>query len=430
MQVSVEIGEGLIRKLTIEVPSDNVNEKVESRLKELSRQVRLDGFRPGKVPMRVVKQRFGAEARQEVYGDIIKSTFYEAAAQEKLQPAGEPSIEIKDDAGEDSFTYIASFEVVPTVSVADLSGSEIEKVSSSVTDADIDTMFEKLKKQRTTFNEVDRAAVDGDKLDINFIGKMEGEIFEGGSADNAPLVLGSGSMIDGFETGLLGASKGDVRTLELKFPDDYHGEQLSGKDVEFEVTVNTVSEAVLPELDEAFVKSLGVESGSLDDLREEIKGNMENELTQKVDGSIKEKVMDLLIEKHDFDVPSAMVTQEAERMKEQAKNDMQARGQTSNLDLPSSIFEEQAKRRVKLGMIVREIITAQGLKADDDKVRETIQKFATSYESSDEVVEYYMNNPEQKASIENLVLENEVVDWVLSQVNVSDKTLSFDELMN
>lgn len=429
MQVSVESGEGLERKLTIEVPAENVSEKVEKRLKEISRQVRLDGFRPGKVPMRIVKQRFGMQARQEVYGDIIQTTFYEAAAQEKLHPAGEPSIEIKDDGGEGGFSYVASFEIVPTFSLADLSSAEIEKTVSEVTDADIDAMMDKLRKQRTTWNEVDRPSQDGDKLDISFKGIMDGEVFQGGSADNAPLVLGSGSMIDGFESGLLGASKGDQRTLELTFPEKYHASNLAGKDVTFEVTVNSVSEPVLPEMDEDFVKSLGVESGSADDLRQEVRNNMSHELDQKLRALVKERVMDMLIEKHDFGVPSAMIKQEAERMKAQAKNDMQARGQSSNIDLPSSIFEDQAARRVKLGMIVGEVISSQQLKADDDKVRATIERFAASYESPEEVVEYYMNNPQQKSTLENLVLEDEVVDWVLGQVKVTEKNQSFDDLM-
>lgn len=430
MQVSVESGEGLERKLTIEIPAESVSEKVENRLKEISRQVRLDGFRPGKVPMRVVKQRFGMQARQEVYGDIIQSTFYEAAAQEKLTPAGEPSIEINDESGEGGFSYVASFEVVPVFELADLSDAEIEKPVSEVTDADVDAMFDKLRKQRTTWNEVDRAAQNDDKLDINFKGIMDGEAFEGGSAENAPIVLGSGAMIDGFESGLLGASKGDERSLELKFPDEYHADNLAGKEVTFEVTVNSVSEPVLPEIDNEFVKSLGVESGNADDLREEVKTNMTHELNQKVQGLIKERVMDAFIEKHDFDIPSAMVKQEAERMKEQAKNDMQARGQASNIDLPASIFEDQAARRVKLGMIVGEVISSQELKADDDKVRATIERFSASYESPEEVVEYYMNNPQQKATVENLVLEDEVVDWAMGQVKVTEKNQSFDELMN
>lgn len=430
MQISVESGEGLERKLTIEVPAESVTEKVEKRLKEISRQVRLDGFRPGKVPMRVIKQRFGGQARQEVYGDIIQSTFYEAAQQEKLNPAGEPSIEIKDDDTDGGFSYVASFEVVPTVTLVDLSDAEIEKPVSEVTEADVDNMFKKLRKQRTSWNEVDRAAQNDDKLDINFKGLMDGEAFEGGSAENAPLVLGSGAMIDGFESGLLGVKKGEERTLELKFPDDYHAENLAGKEVSFEVSINSVSEPVLPEIDEEFVKSLGVESGNADELREEVKNNMSNELDQKLRGIVKEKVMDLLIEKHELQVPSALVSQEAQRMMEQTKNDMQARGQASNFDLPSSVFDDQAERRVKLGMIVGEVISSQQLKADDEKIRETIKRFAASYESPDEVVEFYMNNPQQKASLENLVLEDEVVDWVLEEVKVSENKQSFDELMN
>jgi len=430
MQVSVETGEGLERKLTIEVPSDSVNEKVEKRLKEISRQVKLDGFRPGKVPMRIVKQRFGQQARHDVYGEVIQKTFYEAASQEKLMPAGEPSIEISDEAAEGGFSYVATFEVVPEVSVADMSSGEIEKLVCEITDADVDAMFDKLRKQRTTWQEVDRAAQNDDQVNINFKGIMDGEAFDGGSADNTPLVLGSGSMIAGFEDGLLGASKGEERTLELKFPEDYRAEHLAGKDVSFEVTVNSVSEPVLPEIDEEFVKSLGVDSGNADELREEVKGNMQNELDQKVKAMSKEKVMDLLIEKHEFDVPSAMVKQESERMKEQTKADMEARGQATSFDLPASIFEEQAKRRVKLGMIVGEVISDQDLKASDDEIRATIESFAASYESPEEVVEYYMNNPQQKASLENLVLEDKVVDWVMSQVKVTEKAQSFDEIMN
>ncbi|MEJ2214623.1 MAG: trigger factor, partial [Gammaproteobacteria bacterium] len=281
MQVSVESGEGLERKLIVEVPAENVTEKVEKRLKEISRQVRLDGFRPGKVPMKVVKQRFGVQARQDVYGEIIQATFYEAASQEKLTPAGEPSIEINDDNDSGGFKYTASFEVVPEVVLADLADAEVEKPVAEVTDADVEAMFDKLRKQRTTWNEVDRAAQNDDKLDISFKGIMDGEAFQGGSAENTPLVLGSGSMIDGFESGLLGASKGDERTLELKFPDEYHAQDLAGKDVTFEVTVNSVSEPVLPEIDEEFVKSLGVDSGTEEDLREEVTSNMKRELAQK-----------------------------------------------------------------------------------------------------------------------------------------------------
>ena len=430
MQVSVESGEGLERKLIVEVPAESVTEKLEKRLKEISRQVRIDGFRPGKVPMKVVKQRFGAQARQDIYGELIQATFYEAASQEKLTPAGEPSIEISDDSGSGSFKYTASFEVVPEVTLADLSDAEVEKPVADVTDADVDAMFDKLRKQRTTWNEVDRAAQNEDKLDISFKGMMDGEEFQGGSAENTPLVLGSGSMIDGFESGLLGASKGDVRTLELKFPDEYHAKDLAGKDVSFEVTVNSVSEPVLPEIDEEFVKSLGVDSGTEDDLREEVVSNMKRELSQKIESLVKERVMDVLIDKHGFDIPKPLVKQEAERMKQQAINDMQARGQAASFDLPSTLFEEQAARRVKLGMIVSEVISTQELKANDDQVRETIERFASSYEKPEEVVEYYMNNPQQKSTIENLVLEDQVVDWVMGQVKVSEKNQSFDELMN
>jgi len=430
MQVSVESGEGLEKRLLVDLPAEQVSTAVDKKLTELAQHVRLDGFRPGKVPMRVVKQRFGDSVRQEVYGDLIQATYYEAATEQKLMPVGDPSIELRDPAEEGGFSYTATFEVMPKVELADLSDKEITKVVAEVTEADIDEMLDKLRQQRTEWAEVERAAQDGDTVHIDFKGMVDGEVFEGGSAENVPLVLGSGSMIEGFESGILGASAGEERTVHVTFPEDYRAEHLAGKPATFEIKVLRVAEAKLPEIDEAFIKEFGVEAGTVDALREEVGQNMRNELEQKLNGLLKDAAMDVLREANELDIPAAMVNQEAERIKQQTLQDMQQRGQSASFELPASVFEDQAKKRVHLGMLVAEIIDSQSFKADDDEVRETIAKLAGSYEDPQEVVDYYMNNPDQKATVENLVLENKVTDWVVGQVKVNEEKRTFSDVMN
>jgi len=430
MQVSVESGEGLERRLLVDLPKERVETEVEKKLTELAKNIRLDGFRPGKVPVRVVRQRFGDQVRQEVYGDLIQATFYEAAEQSSVAPVGDPSIELRDAAEEGGLSYTAIFQVMPEIELADLSGKEVVKPVAEVTEADVDEMIERLRKQRQTWEEVDRAAQDGDTVHIDFKGFIDGEAFEGGSAEDVPLVLGSGSMIDGFESGLLGAKAGETRTVEVTFPEDYRAEHLAGKPASFEITVRKVLEARLPEIDEQFVKDFGVEEGTEEALRAEVRKNMETELAQKLSGLAKDNVMALLREANPVEVPDAMVKQEAERMKQQAMADMQARGQQSSLDLPASLFEGQARVRVHLGLLVGEIIDKQGLEASEDDVRQMIEQLAQSYEDPQEVVDYYLNNPQQRASLENLVLENKVVDWVLDQVEVKEDKRTFSEVMN
>ncbi len=430
MQVSVESGEGLERRLLVDLPKERVETEVEKKLTELAKNIRLDGFRPGKVPVRVVRQRFGDQVRQEVYGDLIQATFYEAAEQSSVAPVGDPSIELRDAAEEGGLSYTATFQVMPEIELADLSGKEVVKPVAEVTEADVDEMIERLRQQRRTWEEVDRAAQDGDTVHIDFKGFIDGEAFEGGSAEDVPLVLGSGSMIDGFESGLLGAKAGETRTVEVTFPEDYRAEHLAGKPASFEITVRKVLEARLPEIDEQFVKDFGVEEGTEEALRAEVRKNMETELEQKLSGLVKDNVMTLLREANPLEVPDAMVKQEAERMKQQALADMQARGQQSSLDLPASLFEEQARVRVHLGLLVGEIIDKQGLEASEDDVRQMIEQLAQSYEDPQEVVDYYLNNPQQRASLENLVLENKVVDWVLDQVEVKEDKRTFSEVMN
>ena len=430
MQVSVESGEGLEKRLLVDLPAERVSAEMDKKLKDLARHVRLDGFRPGKVPMRTIKQRFGEQVRQETYGALIQETLYEAASQEKLMPAGEPQVELREAAEEGGLGYTATFEVLPEIKVADLAGQSLSRPRAEVDESDIDAMLDKLRKQRTTWNEVERGAKDGDTVHMDFKGMVDGEVFEGGSAENVPLVLGSGSMIEGFESGLLGAKAGDERTLEVKFPEDYRAEHLAGKDATFEVKVLRVTEPQLPELNEEFIKAFGVDAGTVEALREDVAKNMRHELKQKLNSITKERVMDVLVAANPMDIPKAMITQEAERMKQQMVQDMQQRGQTSSVDLPVSVFEEQARRRVHLGLLVAEIMSAQELKADEEQVRETIAEFAESYENPQEVVDYYLSDKNARASIENLVLENQVVEWVLGQVQLADENKAFSEIMD
>ena len=430
MQVSVESGEGLVKRLLVNLPADKVNELVDAKLKEAARTVRMDGFRPGKVPLRMVKQRYGQQIRQDVYGELIQSSFYEAATQENLRPVGEPSIELREDEADGGLAYTATFEVMPELEVADLSSLEIKRPVTEVTEEDIDRMIEKLREQRTEWVDVERPAQDGDRVTLDFTGIMDGEAFEGGSANDIPLVLGSGTMIPGFEEGLVGLKAGEEKTLELKFPEDYRVEHLAGKDVSFEVKVKAVAEPRLPEVDEDFIKALGVEEGTEEALRKEIRENMEREVRQKVKSRVKEAVMDALLAANEFDVPAAMVSQEAQALKQQTQQEMAQAGQQSSVDLPLSVFEPQAERRVKLGLLVGELIRGNEMELDQARVDEAIAEQAATFENPDEIVKWYQENPQARSAVENVVMEDQVVDLVLEKARVEDENLSFDELLN
>ena len=427
MQVSVETLEGLKRRMTVELPIEQVNEIVDNRLRSMAREMRLDGFRPGKVPLKVVRQRFGVHARQEAYGELIQKSYYDALGEQKLHAVGDPAIDIKDE--KDAFVYVAEFEVVPELTISDLGGAGLERPVAELLDSDVDAMIEKLRQQRVTWNKVERAAQDGDQLMISFIGKIDDEEFEGGSAVKVPLVLGSGSMIDGFEQGLLGAGEGDERSVETTFPDDYQAQHLAGKAAVFEITVNEVAEPVLPEVDEDFAKAMGVEDGSVDLFKQEIRTNMQRELDAKIKSKTKENVMELLLEKHEFDVPQAIIDDEANRLLEDTRKQMENQGQSSStFQLPVEVFKEQAERRVKLGMLTTKIISEQKIEVDDERLREMIEEFAASYESPQEMIDWYYEDAERIDPVKHVVLEDQVVDWVLGQVEVADKQHSFDEL--
>jgi trigger factor len=430
MQVSVESSEGLERRMTVELPAEKVNAAVEKRLKEIARTIRLDGFRPGKVPLSVVRKRFSNDAKQEVFGDLVQSSYFEALMQEKLNPAGEPSIEPVEKGTEEGMAYVAVFEVMPEVKLNPLSEVTVKRPVAEVTDEDLAEMVEKLRKQRITWNEVDREARDGDQITINFKGYMDGEVFEGGSADGIPLELGTKGMIEGFEEGLVGAKAGEARTLELTFPESYHAKQLAGKPATFEVEVTKVSEAVLPELNEEFIKAFGVSEEGVDGFYKEIRANMTRELEDKLRGLVKEQAMDALLQVNELEVPKALVSREAQVLLQQTKANLAQGGQGNNINLPIELFEDQARKRVTLGLIIAEVLGSNNIELDEGRVRQKIEQFAQSYEDPQQVIDYYYGNKEQLSGIKNLVLEDQVVDWVLDQVKVEDTAKGFDEVMN
>ncbi len=421
MQVSVESGEGLERRMTVELPAEQIEAEVDKRLKQIGRTAKLDGFRPGKVPMKMLRRVYGGQVLQEVYGNLIETSYQEAIRQQELHPAGMPRIEPKEMAEEGLFGYVATLEVMPEVERVTVTG-KITRPVAEITDQDIDEMIDKLRKQRATWNEVERAAGDGDQIKINFEGKVEGETFEGGNGENIPLVLGSKRMIEGFEEALVGVIKAEKRTIELKFPDEYQVETLAGKPVTFEVEVNEVAEEVLPAVDEAFAKEFGAEEG-VEKLRGDIRENMERELAQRVRAKVKSQAMDLIYDLNKIEIPKTLLDEEIEALRKQTRERFgQAAG---SLELPRDMFEEQARRRINLGLVIGEIIKQHDIQIDNDRVRKTIEDFASTYEQPEEVVKYYYGNQEQLAGVQNIVLEDQVADWVLEQVEVIEEQTTF-----
>lgn len=426
MQVSLEAGEGLERKLTIQVPAETLEKEVENRLKSMSSRVKIDGFRPGKVPFKVVKQQYGSQVHQEVVGDLLQTSFRDAVIKEDLKPAGAPSIVPTNMAMGEPLEYTATFEIYPEFEIADCSKLEIERVTAEVTDADIDTMIETLKKQRTTYDVVERASQDGDQVTVSFEGFVDGEAFEGGKADNVPVVIGSNSMIPGFEEQLTGKSAGDEFSMEVTFPEDYQAENLKGKPATFETKVISVAEAKLPEVDEEFAKAFGVADGSVDKLKEEIRNNMERELKTKLQTTLKNNVMDALLKANEIDVPKALIDDEAGNLQKQMADAGQLQG---NMTLPKDLFEGEAKRRVSLGLILGEVVKTAEIQVDPELVKTKIEEIAATYEDPQEVMNHYKNNPQLMQGIEAMTMEDMVVDWVADQAKVKDVSSTFEELM-
>ncbi len=431
MQVSIETTSGLERRLTVGVPASEVDSEVQKRLQQAAKNIRINGFRKGKVPMKVVKQRYGEGVRQEVLGDVINRSFYEAVRKENVKPAGQPSIEPKQFEEGKDLEYVATFEVYPSVELGDFSKIEVTRPKADVTAEDVDKMIDVLREHQASWKEVDRAAAEGDQVNIDFVGTRDGEEFQGGSAEGQALELGSGSMIPGFEDGLVGLKAGDEKTLSLTFPEDYQAEELRGAAVEFKVKVNSVSEKELPELDKDFYAKFGVEKGGKPQFRKEVKANMSRELKNAIKAKVKNQVMDALLETHKPDMPKALVASEIETLRQQMMQ--RFGGQQQDFDvkslLPDTMFQEDAERRVALGLIVGEIVKENQIKVDADRVREMVEELASTYEEPEAVVNYYYENRQLLSSVESAALEDQVVDFILDKAKVTDESSSYDDIV-
>ena len=431
MQVSIETTSGLERRLTVGVPAERVDSEVDTRLQKAAKDVRLPGFRPGKVPLKVMRQRFGAGVRQEVLGEVMSQSFQEAVVQENLRPAGQPSIEPRSmEAGKD-LEYIATFEVFPEVDVREINEFTVEQLQAEVTEEDVDGIIEVFRQQQGGWETVERPAQEGDKVNIDYTGTRDGEPFDGGSAEGSDLELGSGRMIPGFEDGIVGMQAGEEKTLQLSFPEEYHNEELQGAAVEFKVLLNAVTEQVLAPLDEELFAKYGVQEGGEEQFRKEVAENMQRELKNAVEGKLKQQVMDALVEAHDsLDVPRALIAQEVNTLRNQMFQQFGgAGGQDLDLNslLPDDMFQENAERRVKLGLLLAEMVSCFELKADPAKVRETIEEMASTYEEPEEVVKYYYSNQEQLSAVESRVLEDQVVEKLLESANITERSCSYQE---
>ncbi|AAM84607.1 trigger factor [Yersinia pestis] len=429
MQVSVETTQGLGRRVTITVAADSIEKAVKSELVKAAKNVRIDGFRKGHVPMNIVEQRYGASVRQDVLGDLMQRNFVDAIIKEKINPAGAPNYvpgEYKQ--GED-FTYSVEFEVYPEVELKDLESIEVEKPVVEVNDADVDTMLETLRKQQATWKETDAAATAEDRATLDFTGSIDGEEFEGGKATDFVLAMGQGRMIPGFEEGVIGHKAGEEFTIDVNFPEDYHAENLKGKSAKFAIVLKKVEVRELPELTEEFIKRFGVADGSLAGLRAEVRKNMERELKGAVRNRVKTQAIDGLVSANNIDVPTALVDGEIDVLRRQAAqrfggNEKQA------AELPRELFEEQAKRRVVVGLLLGEVISQHELKADEDRVKALIEEMASAYEDPQEVIEFYSKNKELMNNMRNVALEEQAVETLLAKAKVTEKPTTFSELMN
>ncbi|MBY0265483.1 MAG: trigger factor [Burkholderiales bacterium] len=432
MQANLETLGNLQRKLNIVVPMAEIDVEVESRLKRLSRTVKLAGFRPGKVPFKVVAQQFGPQVRQEVLGDTLQKSFGDAVNEQNLRVAGYPKFDAAPPGdGAAEFSYSATFEVYPEVVVGDVAKAKVKRAKLEVGEADVDKTLEIMRKQRVSYDTVERAAGDGDRVTMDYVGTIDGVEFAGGKAEGQSIVLGEGRFLPDFEKALPGLKAGESKSFEVKFPDDYAGKEVAGKTAVFKVEVKAVAAPKLPEIDAEFAKSLGVADGDIAKMRAEVRGNLEREVTARVKARTKERVMDALTEVTQIEVPKALVEMEIERLQQMARQDLAARGIPvgDNVPLPAEMFEKNAQRRVTLGLILAEVVRAQNLAAKPEQVKAAVEEQAQSYERPEEVVKWFYSSPDRLRDIEGMVLEENVVTWVLANAQVEDEAVSFDELM-
>lgn len=433
MQVSVEVVSDLERRLKVELPKERVDSEVASRTKKFSQEAKLPGFRPGKVPLNIIEQRFGPSIRHEVTNELLRSSLFEAIEQQKLNIAGAPKIETINDKPGEPFDYIALVELLPEVTPKDFKELTVEKTTANVTDADVKKALENLRKQHTEWHKVERKAKNGDQLVIDYTGTMDGKPFSGNEDKQATVIIGAGRMIAGFEEGLIGTKAGDTTTLNLKFPDPYHAADLAGKAVDFAITVYSVSEPKLPELDETFLANLGVKEGGVEKLQEETRKALENALNQKLKTNLKTQVLDSLLAQNQFAVPNSLIAQESERLRDEFLHQLQGMQnipKNKMPNFPADMFKERAQKRAALGLLLREIITHNKLKADGAKIRKIIEDIAASYENPQQVMSWIYHDKQRLAEIESLALEEQIVDLILEQAKVTEKSASFDEIMN
>ncbi len=429
MQVSVEMTSELSRKMTVNVPEALVQEKIAQRLKSLAREVKIDGFRPGKVPAQVVKKMYGEQVRNEISGDLINSTFYKALEDQNINPVGRPLIEEINQA--DGFKYTAVFEVYPEISLAGVSDLKVVRPQASVADSDVDVMIEKLRAQKQDWLIVERSAQTHDRVTIGFTGIADGENFTDGRIEDFKVICGEKKMIPGFEENLIGLTADDNKVFSITFPEDYNHEKLAGKIAEFDVDVISVEEPVLPTIDEEFIAAYGISGGTLESFRADIKNNMERELEQALRGKLKIAVMNELYEKIQITTPNTLIDTEVENLlKPYIEKAKKQKTSLEELNIPRDAFEEQAKRRVALGLILSEVVQKNSIEIDNDKVLATIENMAKSYERPGDVVKWYYSDEKRLDDVRQMVLEDQVIEWLVTQAKVTDETVKFSDVMD
>jgi trigger factor len=430
MEASIEKVSTLERRLNVSLPVQEIDGEIENRLKRLARNVRMHGFRPGKVPLRLVQQQYGGQVRQEVLGDALQKTFGEAIKQQNLRVAGYPRFEAKSTEVKENFEFSATFEIYPEIQLNALDNVVIERPMVVPGEIEVDKTIEILRKQRVRYEPVDRAAQLGDRITIDYRGTRDGEEFEGGSGADHVTVLGEGRLLAAFEHQVVGLRAGESRVFELTFPEDYHAKELAGKNAQFDVLLKRVEQAVFPEVDAEFAKQLGIADGDLTKMRGEIRANLERELRRRVQARVKEQVMRALVANATLELPKSLVELETEGLIASMRKDLAGRGvKAEEMPMPRDAFEPEARRRVTLGLIVGEVVRQNALQAKPDQVKAVIQDYAQSYEKPEEVVRWYYQSPDRLREVESLVLEDNVVQWALSRVKSEDKPADFDELM-
>jgi trigger factor len=427
MQVSVESTGTLGRRMRVELPAARIDQEVNSRLKKVGKTAKISGFRPGKVPPKIVKKRYGQKIREEVLSEIMQKSYSDAVQQENLNPAGGPNIEAQKPKDANGFAYVATFEVMPEVKLKNLEKIEVKKPAISIGKKDLDEMIEKLRKQKASWEEVERNSADGDRVVIDFDGSMKGEPIAGGKGSEVPVVLGEGQMLEDFEKALIGVKAGDDKTFKVKFPKEYQAEELQGKKVDFDVKIHRVEEQVLPEVDDEFATMFEVSEGGIEKFLDDVKDNMRREADAKVSAEIREQVIDGLIETNSIEIPQTLVREEMQTLQSDA---MQRMGIKDPEQAPAmDNFTVLAEKRVRLGLLIRQLVVDQSLSVDEAKVRERVEEMCAGYENADDMINMYMSNPQIVQQVEPMVLEQQAIDWLVENGKVSEQKVTFSKFM-